>query len=130
MIFWQYYLVFTVCGIICMHQHRHSCLHLRIVWVRIYCFYLIFVYLKVRKFLSCMIHVRLNEIIVLYQGFNWLILNDSWKNQGEILVFHEFFLSCFLAFPESKNSSSSTLKHALVNNNKELIIESRIMRLS
>ena len=43
----------------------------------------------------------------------------------------------FLAFPESEkikiakyHINSSTLKHALIDNNKESIIESRIMRLS
>ena len=55
------------------------------------------------------------------------------KTKAKILGFHELFLSCFLAFPESikiYQRNSSTLKHVLVNNNKESIIESRIMRLS
>ena len=40
-------------------------------------------------------------------------------------MIHELFLSCFLAFPRSKKiyQRNITLKHALVNNNKESIIE-------
>ena len=56
------------------------------------------------------------------------------KTKAKVLGFHKLFLSCFFALPESKQQqqqqqrNSHTLKHALVNNNKESIIESRIMK--
>ena len=58
------------------------------------------------------------------------------KNKAKILEFHELFLLCFCHFPNQKKKKkkmikeSSTLKHTLVSNNKESIIESKIMRLS
>ena len=30
-----------------------------------------------------------------YQGLNYLIFNDLWKNEGKNFGFHELFLSCF-----------------------------------
>ena len=54
------------------------------------------------------------------------------KAKAKMLGFDELFLSCFLVFPKSKKNyekNSGTWKHALVNNNKESIIESKIMRL-
>ena len=54
------------------------------------------------------------------------------KNKAKILEFHELFLHIFWHFPNQKKiikEIAVLLKHALVNNNKESIIESRIMRL-
>ena len=51
------------------------------------------------------------------------------KKQGENFGVSGIVFVVFLSFPESKKKSS-TLKHALVSNNKESIIESKIMRLS
>ena len=52
------------------------------------------------------------------------------KIMAKIWGFHELFLPNFLALPKSKkNIQEITGKHALVNNSKESIIESRIMRL-
>ena len=47
--------------------------------------------------------------------------------------FMNYFWSCFLAFPQSKKKLSKKqkyIKHSLVNNNEESIIESRIVNLS
>ena len=54
------------------------------------------------------------------------------EKKAKILGLRELFLSCFWHFPNQKKNyqrNSSTLKGALVNNNKESIIKSRIMQL-
>ena len=59
------------------------------------------------------------------------------KPRQTFWVFMNCFCHVFLKFPKSKTKKkiikeiiNILIKHALVNNNKESIIESRVMRLS
>ena len=57
------------------------------------------------------------------------------KIKAKILRFYELFLSCLLALLKSEKIIKKTAVprislHKLVNNNKESIIESEIMKLS
>ena len=68
-------------------------------------------------------------IILIYSGIE--LTNFKWfvKKPRQKFRFYELFLPCFLAFPKSEKNyqrNSSNLWHALVNINKESIIESSI----
>ena len=53
------------------------------------------------KFLFVCIHKTVKPLFyvvilrIWYQGSNYLIFNDLWKNEGKNFGFHELFLSCF-----------------------------------
>ena len=90
-ILFGFYCLWVYLHVLSVHQHRDSCFCLRMVWVMIwYCFYILFVYSNVRKFISYMIHVGLQSVTKYLR----LTLVFMWKS-GPREKFNRYFSGLF-----------------------------------